>query len=122
VRAFRDTWKLGIHSYLEVLRNWLVVARELLTETGSIFVQIGDQNIHLIRCLLDEIFGSNNLCGLITFTKTGGQSDDQLASVADYLLWYAKRREDVKYRQIYLEKLQGGSGAAKYNQVELSND
>jgi len=119
VRAFRDTWKLGIHSYLAYLRDRLVVARELLTETGSVFVQIGDENVHLVRCILDEVFGSENFGGLITFTKTGGQSDEQLALVADHLIWYAKNHNTVKYRQLYMEKLQGGSGAAKYNQVEL---
>jgi len=72
VRAFRDTWKLGIHSYLAYLRDRLVVARDLLTETGSVFVQIGDENVHLVRCILDEVFGSANFGGLITFTKTGG--------------------------------------------------
>ena len=91
VRAFRDTWKLGIHSYLAYLRDRLVVARELLTETGSIFVQIGDENVHLVRCLMDEVFGSENFISSITFTKTsqGNQTTDLLA-VADYLLWYAK--------------------------------
>src|ERR1700738_2495500 len=72
IRAFRDTWKYGIHSYLAYLRDRLAVARELLTETGSIFVQIGDENVHLVRCMLDEVFGSENFVSLITYTKTGG--------------------------------------------------
>ncbi|MCX7426147.1 MAG: DNA methyltransferase [Planctomycetia bacterium] len=74
VRAFRDTWALGIHSYLAYLRDRLVVARELLTETGSMFVQIGDENVHLVRCMMDEVFGSENCCGVVTFQKTSGQS------------------------------------------------
>jgi adenine-specific DNA-methyltransferase len=121
VRAFRDTWKLGIHSYLAYLRDRLVVARDLLTETGSAFVQIGDENVHLVRNLMDEVFGSENFCALITFTKTGGQSDEQLALVADHLVWYAKSHEMMKYRQLYIAKLQGGAGAAKYNQIELED-
>src|SRR5205085_5393046 len=72
VKAFRDTWELGIHSYLSYLRDRLTVARDLLTESGSIFVQIGDENVHLVRCLMDEVFGSENNCGLITFKKTTG--------------------------------------------------
>src|SRR5271157_2598733 len=119
IRAFRDTWKIGIHSYLPYLRDRLQVAHDLLTETGSIFFQIGDENVHLVRCVLDEVFGSDHFCALITFTKTGGQSDQQLALVADYLLWYSKSNNSMKYTQIYMEKLQGGLGAAKYNQVEL---
>src|SRR3990170_4715256 len=91
VHAFRDTWKLGIHSYLAYLRDRLVVARELLTETGSVFVQIGDENVHLVRCLLDEVFGSENFVSLITLKKTTGAGSpgigtDVLASVSDYLI------------------------------------
>jgi adenine-specific DNA-methyltransferase len=121
IRAFRDTWELGIHSYLSYLRDRLMVARELLTETGSCFVQIGDENVHLVRCLMDEIFGSENFLGLITFTKTGGQSDDRLALVADYIIWYSKNCDLVKYRQIYLNKVAGEEGGSKYNQIWLSD-
>ncbi|NUM47298.1 MAG: Dam family site-specific DNA-(adenine-N6)-methyltransferase [Anaerolineales bacterium] len=90
VRAFRDTWQLGIHSYLAYLRDRLVLARELLTETGSLFVQIGDENVHLVRSVLDEVFGSENCCGVVTFQKTTGQSSplaktNVLTKVADYL-------------------------------------
>ena len=119
VRAFRDTWKLGIHSYLAYLRDRLVVARELLTETGSIFVQIGDENVHLVRGILDETFGSENWCSLITFTKTSSASSELLAGTADYLLWYAKSRENVKYRQLYFGKQVGGNGTSGYTWVEL---
>src|ERR1035437_6668049 len=106
VRAFRDTWKLGIHSYLAYLRDRLVVARDLLTETGSVFVQIGDENVHLVRCVLDEVFGSENCVRVIAFKKTSGAGSpsggtDVLASVFDYVLWYARDLEEVKYRQLY---------------------
>jgi adenine-specific DNA-methyltransferase len=85
VRAFRDTWKLGIHSYLAYLRDRLVVARDLLTETGSVFVQIGDENVHLVRSVMDEVFGPDNFCALITFTKTSSATSEILAGTSDYL-------------------------------------
>src|SRR5450759_1470114 len=121
IRAFRDTWKLGVHSYLAYLRDRLVVARDLLTETGSVFVQIGDENQHLMRNVLDEVFGSDNFCRLITFAKTSGQTDNLLASVSDYLLWYAKDRTHVKYRQPYLDKVLGGAGSSAYRRIELAD-
>jgi len=101
VRAFRDTWKLGIHSYLEVFRAWLLVARELLTESGSVFVQIGDENVHYIRCLLVEVLGRNNFCAQVAFKKTGASTDDLLPSGTDHILWFAKERTAVKYHQLY---------------------
>jgi adenine-specific DNA-methyltransferase len=101
VRAYRDTWELGIHSYLSYLRDRLVVARELLTESGSIFVQIGDQNIHLVRAILDEVFGSENFVALIPFKKTASVGSECLDSINDYLLLYARDRELLKYRQLY---------------------
>jgi len=104
IRAFRDTWKLGIHSYLAYLRDRLVVARDLLTETGSIFVQIGDENVHLVRSLLDEVFGSENFVSLVTIQKTGQKDSKTIDSVCDYLLWYAKDLEQVKYRQLYIHE------------------
>ncbi len=118
VRAFRDTWELGIHSYLSYLRDRLVVARELLTESGSIFVQIGDQNVHLVRSLLDEVFGAENFVSIITYSKTTGATADLLPGTADFLLWFAKDRDFVKFRRLYSEKTFGGAGAAKYDQVE----
>ena len=108
VRAFRDTWKLGIHSYLAYLRDRLVVARDLLTETGSVFVQIGDENVHLVRNILDEVFGSENFCAQISFKTTGGQAARHLSSVCDLLLWYSKDHKRVKYRQVYLAKVAEG--------------
>ncbi|MDG6949917.1 MAG: site-specific DNA-methyltransferase [Nitrososphaerota archaeon] len=104
IKAFRDTWELGIHSYLAYLRDRLSIAHELLTESGSVFLQIGDTNLHLVRSLLDEVFGADNFCAIISFTTTGGQSTQLLASVCDYILWYAKDKEAVKYRQLYAPK------------------
>jgi adenine-specific DNA-methyltransferase len=104
VKAFRDTWKLGIHSYLAYLRDRMVVARDLLAETGSIFIQIGDENIHLVRSLLDEVFGSENFMSLIPFRKTGGKASKHLDTVNDYLCWYAKNKDIVKFKQLYLER------------------
>ncbi len=119
VQAFRDTWKLGIHSYLPYLRDRLVVARELLTDSGSIFVQIGDENVHLVRCLMDEVFGSENVIAAISFAKTGGTTGRYLACTADYLLAYAKDIDSVKYRALYRIKEIGGEGAQGYLSVEL---
>jgi len=114
VRAFRDTWKLGIHSYLAYLRDRLAVTRNLLTETGSIFVQIGDENVHLVRCVLDEVFGSENFVSQITAIKTSSATSEHLAGVADTVLFYAKSKEVLKYRQIYTEKVLGEEGTTQY--------
>ncbi len=92
VKAFRDSWRDGIHSYLTYLRDRLTVARDLLTESGSIFVQIGDENVHRVRALMDEVFGDENFVGLITFKKTHYQESDYTANIADYLLLYAKKK------------------------------
>lgn len=101
LKAFRDTWELGIHSYLTYLRDRLLLARELLHESGSIFVQISDENVHLVRNLLDEVFGAENLCGLITFKKTSGQASTLIAGVSDYIVWYGKTKPQTKYHQLY---------------------
>src|SRR5205823_5938711 len=119
IKAFRDTWQLGVHSYLTYLRDRLVAARELLTDSGSVFVQIGEENVHLVRCLLDEVFGSENFISLITFTKTTSATVVMLPGTADYILWYGKKVEQTKYRRLYSLKVLGGEGAAKYDQVEL---
>ncbi len=108
VRAFRDTWKLGIHSYLSYLRDRLVVARELLTETGSVFVQIGDENVHLVRCLMDEVFGSENCISQITVSKTGSLTGGIISSVADYLIWYARNKEQAKIRKLFDTRVERG--------------
>jgi adenine-specific DNA-methyltransferase len=104
IKAFRDTWELGIHSYLSYLRDRLVVARELLSESGSVFVQISDQNVHLVRSLLDEVFGSDNFFSLITFKKTSPLGSAGLPGVVDYLIWYAKDIECMKYRPLFVNK------------------
>jgi adenine-specific DNA-methyltransferase len=104
IRAFRDTWQLGIHSYLAYLRDRLTAARDLLTETGSVFVQIGDENVHLVRCVLDEVFGSDNFVTTISFLKTGAQTDQGIATVLDYILWYSKSRENVRIHPILIPK------------------
>src|SRR5579883_1360057 len=119
VRAFRDTWRDGIHSYLTYLRDRLTVARDLLHESGSIFVQIGDENVHRVRALMDEVFGEKNFVRLITFVKTTGQTDNLLASVSDYIIWYGKDRAKVKFRQpLKIKDLQGEGGTA-YNNARL---
>ena len=114
VLAFRDTWKQGIHSYLAYLRDRLVVARELLTETGSVFVQIGDENVHLVRNVLDEVFGSDNFVSVIAFRKTLPLGSDGLPNIYDYLLWYAKDKTHYKYRQIFISKEIGSDTAYTY--------
>ncbi len=121
VRAFRDTWKLGIHSYLTYLRDRLVVARELLTETGSVFVQISDENLHLVRCSLDEVFGSENFWSVISFRKTGQQTTNLMQSSCDYVIAYAKDKKQVKYRRLYIMKRPGDEGAKQYILLELSD-
>jgi adenine-specific DNA-methyltransferase len=121
IKAFRDTWELGINSYLAYLRDRLVVARDLLTESGSVFVQIGDENVHLVRCLLDEVFGSQNCVSIITVKKTSTGTGVFLVGVTDYVLWFAKNIEQLKYRPLFRTKLIGGQGAGAYNQIELSD-
>ena len=117
VKAFRDTWQLGIHSYLAYLRDRLAVARDLLTESGSIFVQIGDENVHLVRTVLDEVLGAENFCAEIAFLKASSQTSDLLTGSCDYLLWYGRDRGRVKYRQPLAEKGLGEDLAAEYSQV-----
>ncbi|MDP3104193.1 MAG: site-specific DNA-methyltransferase [Candidatus Methanoperedens sp.] len=119
VQAYRDTWELGIHSYLTYMRDRLLVARELLHTTGSIFVQISDENVHLVRCLMDEVFGMENFFSLITFRKTSGLGSKGITTVSDYLLWYAKDITAIKYRQLYLEK--GTGEGSMYTMIELAD-
>ncbi|MGL4550529.1 MAG: DNA methyltransferase, partial [Gemmataceae bacterium] len=123
VKAFRDTWELGIHSYLTYLRDRLTAARELLTDSGSVFVQIGDENVHLVRCLMDEVFGSENFVSLITFKKTTGAGSfaggtNFLSSVGDYIVWYAKKKDSAKYHQLFKDKEVGGAGSEQYTWLE----
>jgi adenine-specific DNA-methyltransferase len=104
VRAFRDTWKLGIHSYLAYLRDRLLVARDLLTETGSVFVQIGDENVHLVRNVLDEVFGSENFVAQISFKSTNPLGAKGLPKAYDYIIWYAKNKPQVKFRSLFADR------------------
>ena len=117
VKAFRDTWRDGIHSYLTYLRDRLTVARDLLTESGSIFVQIGDENVHRVRALMDEVFGEQNFVALIDYAKTTGFSGRYLSSICDYLLWYAASLPSLKYRPLFSIKKAGDEGARKYRPV-----
>lgn len=118
VRAFRDTWKDGIHSYLTYLRDRLTAMRDLLTESGSIFVQIGDENMPRVRALLDEVFGHENHISTITVEKTSGSTETYISNVSDYLVWYAKRSEALKFRPYLLEKVAGGEGGEAYSLYE----
>ena len=121
VKAFRDTWRLGIHSYLSYMRDRLLIARDLLTESGSIFVQIGDENVHLVRSLLDEVFGGDNFVSLITTKKTSGLGTDYLKGVADYVLWYARDRKVLKFRSLFRKKTPGQEGGTTFQFVEFSD-
>jgi len=119
IKAFRDTWELGIHSYLTYLRDRLLLARELLSDSGSVFVQISDENLHHVRELMDEVFGESNFLALIPFKTTGGQADSLLPNVADYLVWYASDRKLVKYRQLYAPREPGDEGWDRYGKLRL---
>ncbi|HHW41303.1 MAG TPA: site-specific DNA-methyltransferase [Syntrophomonadaceae bacterium] len=122
IKAFRDTWELGIHSYLTYLRDRLLLAKELLNESGSIFVQISDENVHLVRCLMDEVFGRENFVSLITFRKSNiSLGSSLLGSVYDYIIWYAKFKFKIKYHQLFLPKEIGEEGGTNYQYVEDSN-
>ena len=105
IKAYRDTWTLGVHSYLAYLRDRLIVAKDLLTDSGSIFVQISDENVHRVRCLLDEVFGSENFIRLISFRTTSGLSQKVLDKACDYIVWYAKNADSVKYHSLYEPKI-----------------
>ena len=123
IKAYRDTWELGIHSYLSYLRDRLVVARELLKESGSCFVQISDENVHLVRGIMDEVFGSENFMDQVIYKKTSGAgSPGDLvapASVCDYIIWYAKDKAVVKFRSLFIAKVFGEEGSSAYNSIEL---
>jgi adenine-specific DNA-methyltransferase len=117
VKAFRDTWRDGIHSYLTYLRDRLTVVRDLLADSGSIFVQIGDENVHRVRAVMDEVFGENNCISQIGFAKTSGSTDDYLGQTTDYLLWYSRDIQRVKFRASYKRKRPGESGGTNYNRI-----
>ena len=121
IKAFRDTWSLGVHSYVSYLQERLYLCRELLAASGSLFVQISDENVHLVRTLLDEVFGRQGFCSQITFQKTGSQETTLLGTTVDYLLWYAKDREAAssRYRQLYLPRKAGDLSLDRYDHIEL---
>jgi adenine-specific DNA-methyltransferase len=122
VKAFRDTWRDGIHSYLTYLRDRITVARDLLADTGSIFVQIGDENIHRVRAIMDEVFGDDNFISQISYTTTGGLASGTLSRAGDYVLWYAKAYQSMKYRDLVQPKLSPDEDAkSKYDQFEFAN-
>ena len=120
VKAFRDTWRDGIHSYLTYLRDRLTVARDLLADSGSIFVQIGDENVHRVRAVMDEVFGEDNFCRLLVFKKTTGQASELIPSIHDYIVWYAKNREQLKSRAVYQERPES-SVESSYTWIEVSD-
>jgi adenine-specific DNA-methyltransferase len=126
VKAFRDTWRDGIHSYLTYLRDRLTVARDLLTDSGSIFVQIGDENVHRVQAVMDEVFGDENFVSLISFSKSSSTNSpsgrtDVLPSTADFLIWFAKDSRNVKYRQLFKAKEEGSSFDAVYTRGTPEN-
>ena len=119
VKAFRDTWRDGIHSYLTYLRDRLTVARDLLAESGSIFIQIGDENVHRVRALMDEVFGDENFVAQIETKTSGGSTGVFLPRIVDSVLWFAKNADLTKYRPLFLPKTLGEDGAEKYSRVRL---
>src|SRR3989304_5824586 len=121
VKAFRDTWRDGIHSYLTYLRDRLTVARDLLADSGSIFVQIGDENVHRVRAVMDELFGGENFVSLVTVKKTSASTEELLSSVNDFLLWYAKNKDYVKYRPVYIERVLGDDSTVEYKWLMLED-
>ena len=119
LRAFRDTWELGIHSYLTYLRDRLLLSRELLCQEGSCFVQISDENLHHIRELMDEVFGVNNFIGLITFQKKGSQSGDFIPPITEYLVWYGKDRAVTTFRALFQPRDLAGVGGSGFSYICL---
>ena len=118
VKAFRDTWRDGIHSYLTYLRDRLTVARDLLTESGSVFVQIGDENLHRVRAVMDEVFGNENFLIQIGFQKTGGLAGKFLESTQDYILWYSRSKDSLKFRGLFSEREVGHTSLERYDRHE----
>jgi len=121
VKAFRDTWRDGIHSYLTYLRDRLTVARDLLSDSGSIFVQIGDENVHRVRALMEEVFGEDNLISQIAFRTTTGRAGEFLSAASNYLLWFAKDNEKCKYRPAFQDKAAGTSTEQVYSLLRLAD-
>ena len=121
VKAFRDTWKDGIHSYLTYLRDRLTVARDLLTDSGSIFVQIGDENVHRVRAVMDEVFGTENFVSVITVQKAGSIFAQYLGGISDFILWFSKRREALKYNSLYQRRMLADDDTGRFSLARLSD-
>ena len=122
VKAFRDTWELGIHSYLTYLRDRLLLSHELLSESGSVFVQISDENLHLVRCLMDEVLGPENFISVVSFSTTRGFPSSTISRAGDYLCWYARDKPHVKYHSLFLEKdFESNIGTSYYEHIELTD-
>ena len=121
IKAFRDTWELGIHSFLSYMRDRILLSHSLLNEKGSIFIQISDENLHHIKEILDEIFGRENFVSIIAFTKTAGFSSSLLSSLTDYIIWYSKDKSKIKYNQLFLDKSKGIDKGSQYKFVELED-
>jgi adenine-specific DNA-methyltransferase len=119
VKAYRDTWTLGVHSYLSYLRDRFTLCKELLADTGSVFVQIGDENLHRVRNLMDEVFGTENFFRVVSFKKTGGFDTQGLSSVADFLLWYTRDFKKAKLKTIFTDKDLGEGSGERYKSVLL---
>jgi adenine-specific DNA-methyltransferase len=119
VKAYRDTWTLGIHSYLAYLRDRLMMARELLTDSGSVFVQISDENLHRVRCVMDEVFGARNFIAQIAVKKTTGGTADFIPGSCDYLVWFGKEKGATRFKAVFDAKTPGEAGATGYSKVEL---
>ena len=118
VQAYRDTWELGLHSYLTYMRDRLLLARELLSSSGSVFVQISDENLHHLREVMDEVFGHDNFVGVVSFVKATAQTTELLSSASDFIIWFARDRERIKFRPLFLEKSLGAVGASNYSCIE----
>ena len=117
IKAYRDTWTLGVHSYLAYLRDRLIVAKDLLTDSGSIFVQIGDENVHRVQCIMDEVFGNENHISTICYASSIGLAGSMLDTVTNYIIWYAKSKTSAKYKPLFRELTRGSAGATRYNSV-----
>ena len=121
VRAFRDTWRDGIHSYLTYLRDRLTVARDLLAESGSVFVQIGDENVHRVRAVMDEVFGEENFVSLIAFRTTTGLGDLYIDSSCNYIIWYSRSYGNLKYRDLFRSKGVEDDAGGRYRRVQIGD-
>ncbi|NLT24361.1 MAG: site-specific DNA-methyltransferase [Syntrophorhabdus sp.] len=119
VKAYRDTWELGLHSYLTYLRDRILLSKYLLSESGSIFVQISNENLHQVRDVMDEVFGSENFICIIVMKKTSAPTDKYIPNISDFIIWYAKDKQKTKYHSLFLEKVPGEEGTSQYVWAEL---